>query len=157
MQDEIQALKRNQTWSMLSLPPGKKALGCKWVYRIKYNSAGTIEQFKARLVVLENYQVEGINYTETFAPVAKMVTVRTVLAVAAAKSWELHQMDVHNAFLHGDLNEEVFIKMPHGFSVSKPDMVCKLRKSLYGLKQAPRYRFTKLYHALKSWISAIIS
>src|ERR1044072_889199 len=103
MQAEIDALNRNDTWSMQSLPPGKKALGCKWVYRIKHNSDGTIERFKARLVVLGNHQEEGINYTETFAPVAKMVTVRTVLAVAAAKSWELHQMDVHNALLHGDL------------------------------------------------------
>lgn len=131
MQAEIQALEQNQTWSMQLLPPGKKALGSKWVYRIKYNYDGTIERFKARLVVLGNHQVEGINYTETFAPVAKMATVRTMLAVAAAKSWELHQMDVHNAFLHGDLNEEVFIKMPPGFSASTPNMVCKLRKSSY--------------------------
>jgi hypothetical protein len=142
MQTEIQALERNDAWSMQHLPPGKKALGCKWVYRIKY---------KARLVVLGNHQVEGINYTETFAPVAKMVIVRTVLAVAAAKAWELHQMDVHNAFLHGDLHEEVFMKMPPGFSVSQPDMVCKLRKSLYGLKQAPRCLFAKLSAALKAY------
>jgi hypothetical protein len=142
MQTEIQALERNDAWSMQHLPPGKKALGCKWVYRIKY---------KARLVVLGNHQVEGINYTETFAPVAKMVTVRTVLAVAAAKAWELHQMDVHNAFLHGDLHEEIFMKMPPGFSVSQPDMVCKLQKSLYGLKQAPRCWFAKLSAALKAY------
>jgi hypothetical protein len=151
MQTEIQALERNDTWSMQRLPPGKKALGCKWVYRIKYHSDGTVERYKARLVVLGNHQVEGINYTETFAPVAKMVTVRTVLAVAAAKAWELHQMDVHNAFLHGDLHEEVFMKMPPGFSVSQPDMVCKLQKSLYGLKQAPRCWFAKLSAALKAY------
>jgi hypothetical protein len=149
MQTEIQALERNDAWSMQRLPPGKKALGCKWVYRIKYHSDGTVERYKARLVVLGNHQVEGINYTETFAPVAKMVTVRTVLAVAAAKAWELHQMDVHNAFLHGDLHEEVFMKMPPGFSVSQPDMVCKLRKSLYGLKQASCCWFAKLSAALK--------
>nr|KYP66022.1 Retrovirus-related Pol polyprotein from transposon TNT 1-94 [Cajanus cajan] len=151
MQAEIDALERNNTWSMQPLPSGKKALGCKWVYRIKYNSDGTIERFKARLVVLGNHQEKDINYTETFAPVVKMVTVRTVLAVAAAKSWELHQMDVHNAFLHGDLHDEVFIRMPPGFSVSTPNMVCKLRKSLYGLKQAPRCWFTKLSHALISY------
>lgn len=103
MQQEIQALEDNHTWTVCSLPANKKALGCKWVYKIKHRSDGTIERFKARLVILGNHQVEGIDYNETFAPVAKMVTVRIVLAVAAAKKWELHQMDVDNAFLHGEL------------------------------------------------------
>jgi len=151
MQTEIQALEKNDTWSLQRLPPGKKALGCKWVYRIKYHSDETVERFKARLVILGNHQVEGINYTETFAPVAKLVIVHSVLAVAAVKGWELHQMDVRNAFLLGDLNEEVFMKMPPGFSVSQPNMVFKLRKSLYGLKQAPRCWFAKLFAALKSY------
>lgn len=151
MQTEIEALERNHTWSIQKLPHGKKALGCKWVYCIKHHSDGTIERFKAQLVILGNHQVEGVNYTETFAPVAKMVTVRTVLAVAATKAWELHQMDVHNAFLHGDLHEEVFMKMPPGFSALQQDMVCKLHKSLYGLKQAPRCWFSKLSAALKSY------
>ncbi|KAK2405521.1 putative mitochondrial protein [Trifolium repens] len=151
MQSEIQALENNETWTLTSLPQGKKALGCKWIYKIKRKSDGTVERYKARLVILGNHQVEGIDYTETFAPVVKMVTVRTVLAVAATRNWELHQMDVHNAFLHGELHEEVFMKLPPGFAVQQPGMVCKLKKSLYGLKQAPRCWFSKLSAALKAY------
>nr|KYP64905.1 Retrovirus-related Pol polyprotein from transposon TNT 1-94 [Cajanus cajan] len=151
MQAEIQALENNGTWTLEPLPPGKKAIGCKWVYRIKYNSDGSIERFKARLVILGNNQVEGLDYNETFAPVAKMVTVRTLLAVAAARKWELHQMDVHNAFLHGDLEEEVYMKLPPGFRSQASGKVCRLRKSLYGLKQAPRCWFAKLAGALKRY------
>ncbi|GKC29432.1 retrovirus-related pol polyprotein from transposon TNT 1-94 [Tanacetum coccineum] len=116
MDSELEALERNQTWTIEELPSNKKALGCKWVYKIKYKSDGTIERFKARLVILDNHQMEAIDYNETFAPVSKMVTVRVFLAVAASKKWELHQMDVHNAFLHGDLEEEVFMKLPPGLN-----------------------------------------
>ncbi|WVZ15755.1 hypothetical protein V8G54_013321 [Vigna mungo] len=116
------ALQNNGTWTLTTLPPGKKALGCKWIYKIKYHS-----------------------------DVAKMVTVRTMLAVAAAKAWELHQMDVHNAFLHGDLQEDVYMKLPPGFMVEQQGMVCKLHKLLYGLRQAPRCWFAKLFVALKKY------
>ncbi|CAH9071582.1 unnamed protein product [Cuscuta epithymum] len=151
MQNEIQALEHNHTWDMVPLPHNKKALGCKWVYKIKYKSDGTVERLKARLVVFGNHQEAGIDYNETFAPVAKMVTVRLLLAVAAARNWELHQMDVHNAFLHGDLAEEVYMRPPPGFSSSRPGLVCRLRKSLYGLRQAPRCWFAKLATALKQY------
>lgn len=90
MQQELQALEENCTWVLQPLPVGKKPLGCKWVYKIKYNSDDTIERYKERPIILENHQVEGIYYSETFAPVVKMVNVRLVLAVAAAKQWEIH-------------------------------------------------------------------
>ena len=119
---------------MTNLPPGKKALGCRWVHKIKYNSDGRVERRKARLVVFRNHQIKGIDYSNTFALMAKMTTLHVFLTVAAAKNWELHQMDVHNAFLHGDLSEEVYMKMPPGFHGAQPGKVCRLQKFLYGLK-----------------------
>ncbi|RVW86956.1 Retrovirus-related Pol polyprotein from transposon RE2 [Vitis vinifera] len=120
MRKEIQSLEDNETWTIGDLLPRKKAIGSKWVYKIKYNYEGSIKRCKVRLVILGNKQVEGIYYNETFAPTTKMVTVRTFLAVAAAKGWELHQMDVHNAFLHGELDEEVCMQMPPGFASPTP-------------------------------------
>ncbi|GAA0153631.1 transmembrane signal receptor [Lithospermum erythrorhizon] len=136
---------------MESWPPRKKALGCKWIYKIKYHSDGTIERLKARLVNFGNHPLEGIDYNETFASVAKMVTVRTFPAVAAARNWELHWMDVHNAFLHGDLHEEFYMKLPPGLVIDHPGMVCRLKKSLYGLREAPRSWFAKLAASLKKY------
>ncbi|XP_019099751.1 PREDICTED: uncharacterized protein LOC109132539 [Camelina sativa] len=112
---EIGSLELNKTWTLEDLPKNKKAIGCQWVFRIKHRSDGTIERYKARLVVLGNRQVAGVDYGETFAPVVKMTTVRSFLSVVAARNWEVHQMDVHNAFLHGDLEEEVYMTLPPGF------------------------------------------
>lgn len=148
MKTEINALERNHTWDVQELPPGKKALGTRWLYTIKLRADGTIERHKSRLVVLGNTQEEGLDYTETFSPVAKMTTVRIFLDIAAKRNHEIHQMDVHNAFLHGNLQDEVYIKMPFGFSKPNDNRVCRLRKSLYGLKQAPRCWFAKLVTAL---------
>lgn len=148
MGSEVDALQRNHTWDLEELPPGKKALGSKWVFTIKLRSDGTIERHKARLVVLGNNHKERIAYKETFSPVAKMTTVRLFLDFAAKKNHEVQQMDVNNAFLHGDLEEEVYMKLPQGFSSPTKTRVCSLRKSLYGLKQAPRCWFAKLTTAL---------
>ena len=127
----------NNTWELCLLPLDKKALGYKWVYKIKYNADGSIEWFKAHLVTLGNHQVERDDYHETFAPVAKMVIVRTLLTLAAAKGWRLHQMDVHNAFLHGDLHEDIYMKLPPCFHTTLTSVVCcKLKKCLYELRQA---------------------
>ncbi|KAJ1704540.1 hypothetical protein LUZ63_004319 [Rhynchospora breviuscula] len=151
MKTEIDALERNASWTLEELPRNKVAIGCKWVYCIKYHADGRVERYKARLVALGNRQVQGVDYIETFAPVAKMVSVKTFLAVAVARGWELHQMDVHNAFLHGDLNEEVYMRLPPGFTHSQPGKVCRLRKSIYGLRQAPRMWFAKLTTALETY------
>ena len=136
------------TWDLATLPPGKTAIASKWVHRIKYNADGTIERHKSRLVGCGNRQVAGEDYDETFAPVVKMTTVRSLLSLVAAKGWEVHQMDVHNAFLHGDLEEEVYMRLPQGFTHPDPRKVCRLRKAIYGLKQAPRCWFAKLSTAL---------
>lgn len=134
MKAKIDALEQNGTWNIEDLPPSKKPIGSKWVYKIKYNSDGTIERLKARVVVRGDTQTEGIEYHKTFAPVAKMVSVRVFLVVAVIKGWELNQMDVNNAFLHGDLHEEVYMWPPLGFSTSHPNKVYRLCKSLYGLR-----------------------
>ena len=135
MDEEMAALDVNETWELVPLPEGKKAIGCKWVYKVKHKSDGSIERYKARLVAKGYAQMYGIDYEETFSPIAKMATVRAVIVVAAAKGWTLHQMDVKNAFLHGELQEEVYLVQPPGYEdMDHPDYVCRLRKALYGLK-----------------------
>ncbi|KAL2239868.1 UNVERIFIED_CONTAM: Retrovirus-related Pol polyprotein from transposon RE1 [Sesamum indicum] len=137
MNEEIQALEKNQTWKLTPLPPGKRAIGNKWVYKVKLRADGSIERYKARLVAKGYNQVEGVDYIESFSPVAKAVTVRLFLTLAAAKGWALQQLDVNNAFLHGHLDEDIYMFPPAGCKVG-PGLVCKLERSLYGLKQASR-------------------
>lgn len=148
MKKEIQALEQNDTWTLETLPKGKRAIDSKWVYKIKYKPNEDIERYKARLVAKGFTQVEGEDFHDTFAPVAKLVTVRTLLAVATKNNWLIHQLDVNNAFLHGDLHEEVYMKIPQGFSKENETRVCRLRKSLYGLKQASRNWYQKFTTAL---------
>ena len=138
MKDEIKALNTNETWCITDLPPGKKSIGCKWLYKLKFNADGKIKCYKARLMAKGYTQVEGIDYHENFSPVAKITTIRLLIAVTAAKNWHLDQLDVNNAFVHGDLDEEVYMDLPQGLCTEKPNQVCRLKKSLYGLKQASR-------------------
>uniref|UniRef100_A0A2N9IJ59 Uncharacterized protein n=1 Tax=Fagus sylvatica TaxID=28930 RepID=A0A2N9IJ59_FAGSY len=142
MADELDALHKTHTWDMTTLPPGKSAVGCKWVYKIKTRADGSVERYKARLVARGFTQEYGIDYEETFAPVARLTSVRSLLAVAAVRHWPLFQMDVKNAFLNGDLLEEVYMQPPPGYPDSQ-NQVCRLRRALYGLKQAPRAWFAK--------------
>jgi len=138
MQDELQALAANNTWQLTPLPSGKKTIGCKWVYKIKYHYDGTVERHKARVVAKGFTQLEGLDFLDTFALVAKLTTLRFLLAIATTKNWFLKQLDVNNAFLHGDLHEEVYMTPPPGLSLPSPQHVCKLQRSLYGLRQAGR-------------------
>uniref|UniRef100_A0A2N9HC90 Integrase catalytic domain-containing protein n=1 Tax=Fagus sylvatica TaxID=28930 RepID=A0A2N9HC90_FAGSY len=142
MDEEFQALHKQGTWSLVSLPPNKNVVGCKWVYKLKTNSDGTIARYKARLVAKGFHQQYGVDFDETFSPVIKPPTVRLILSLAVSLNWPLRQLDVKNAFLHGTLKEEVYMTQPQGYIDSQhPTHVCKLLKSIYGLKQAPRAWF----------------
>ncbi|KAI9200725.1 hypothetical protein LWI28_012359 [Acer negundo] len=151
MQSELQALRANGTWSLTTLLPGKTPIGCRWVYKVKRRSDGSVERYKARLVAKGFTQLEGVDYQDTFSPTAKIISVRCLLALAAARGWSLHQMDVNNAFLHGDLSEEIYMSPPPGLRrQGEEHLVCRLHKSLYGLKQASRQWFAKFTEAICS-------
>ena len=154
MKAELDAMETNNTWSITSLPKGKHSIGCKWIFKIKYKSDGTIDRHKARLMAKGYTQQEGLDFIETFSPVAKLVTVKVHLALAANNKWHLTQLDVNNAFLNGDLFEEVYMDLPLGYHAARnTDLqgrkpVCKLHKSIYGLKQASRQWYSKISHSL---------
>lgn len=150
MNSELQALHQNGTWTITDLPACKSPIGCKWVYKIRYKYDGSIERFKVRLVAKGYTQVEGMDYFETFSPVAKVTTIRLLLALASTQKWHLHQLDVHNAFSHGNLEEEIYMQLPPGLSTQNPNQVCRLLKSIYGLKQSSRQWYACLSNALIS-------
>ena len=150
--EEIQALEKNHTWEITDLPRGKKPVGCKWIFTVKYKADGNVDRYKARLVAKGFTQSYGIDYQETFAPVVKLNTVRVLLSLAANLDWPLHQLDVKNAFLNGNLEEEVYMDIPTGLKMTwNSNQVCRLRKSLYGLKQSPRAWFDRFTKAVKGY------
>lgn len=150
MLEEIKALEKSGIWEFVDLPRGKKTVGRKRVFTVKYKSDGLIGRYKARLVAKGFTQSYGIDYQETLAPVAKLNTIRVLLSLAANLNWQLCRLDVKNAFLNGDLAEEVFMDIPSGFErFYGMGKVCKLRKSFYGLKQSPRAWFDRFSKAVK--------
>ena len=129
----------NDVWEVVSRPRDRSVVGSRWIYKIKYVADGSIEKYKARFVAKGYAQKEGIDNEETFAPVARFTSIRTVISLAAQMGWEIHQMDVKTVFLNRVLEEEVYIEQAEGFEThEKKSHVCRLKKSLYGLKQAPR-------------------
>ena len=129
MTEELDVLSRNRNWDLVDLPPDKSMVGCKWVFKIKTRSDGSIERYKACLVAKSFTQEYGIDYEETFAPIPRLSSVRTLLTVAASRQWKLFQMDVKNAFPNGDFSEEVYMQPLTGLS-HPPDKVCQFRRAL---------------------------
>ena len=145
MNEELDQIEKNKTWELVLRPSQKNVIGTKWVFRNKLDEAGKIVRNKARLVCKGYAQIEGIDFEETFAPVARMESIRMFLALAVHKGFRIHQMDIKSAFLNGHLDEKVFIEQPDGFFLSDdPNVVCRLKKALYGLKQAPRAWYSRL-------------
>src|ERR1051325_5690794 len=148
MQQDFNALLAKNTWTLTSLPPHRKAIGCKWVFRVKENSDGSLNKYKARLVAKGFNQKYEFDYNETFSPVVKPATIKVLLTLALTYEWEVQQIDINNAFLNGALEEEVYMMQPLGFENANKSLVCKLNRALYGLNQAPRSWYDKLHKTL---------
>ncbi|XP_071683516.1 uncharacterized protein [Lolium perenne] len=145
MDEEYGALMRNKTWKLVPPRSGVNVVDCRWIYKIKQKADGSVDRYKARLVAKGFKQRFGIDYEDTFSPVVKIATVRLVLVVSVSRGWSLRQLDVKNAFLHGILEEEVYMRQPPGYEDrGKQNYICKLEKALYGLKQAPRAWYARL-------------
>jgi hypothetical protein len=123
MQSELLALERTGTWQVVDIPPNVTPIGCRWVYKVKLHADGTVERYKARLVAKGYNQIEGLDYFETYSPVAKVTSVRLIIALASINNWFLHQLDVNNAFLHGDLKEDVYMVIRPRVKVTKSHQV----------------------------------
>ncbi len=115
MDEEMATLDANATWELVALPKDKKAIGCKWVYKVKHNVDGSVSKYKARLIAKDYAQTYGIDYEKTYSRIAKMTTIRAIIIMVATKGWSLHQMDVNNVFLHGDLQEEMYMEQPPSY------------------------------------------
>lgn len=150
MEEEMKSLRENNTWTMTELPPGRKTIKSKWVFKTKRNDIGEIVRYKARLVAKGYTQRAGIDYTETYAPVVRYTSIRFLTALAVQRGLKIHQMDAITAFLQGDLSEEIYLEQPDGFN-DNTGRTCKLNRAIYGLKQAGRQWSSKLNEKLKSF------
>ena len=139
IKDEVESILQNHTWELVDLPPGSKSLGYKWIFKKKMKADGSIDKYKARLVVKGYNQKEGLDYFDTYSPVTRILSIRMLIVITTIHNLEIHQMDIKTTFLNGDLDEEIYMEQPEGFIVpGQEKKVCQLVKSLYGLKQAPK-------------------
>jgi hypothetical protein len=144
MDEEMESLYKNETWDLVEFLTRRNPIGSKWVFKKKLNGEGKVEKYKSRLVEKGYSQVEGIDFGDIFSHVANLTSIRFMLSVVVAFDFEVEQMDVKTTFLHGDLEEEIYMKQPEGYDVKgKKELVCKLKKSMYGLKQSPRMWYKK--------------
>ena len=145
MKEELLSIEKNSIWELADLPNRKNPIVVKWIFKTKFQANGSIQKYKAWLVAKGYTQQQGIDYEETFSPVARFETIRLLLALAAQLRWEVYQFDVKSASLNGELEEEVYVSQPEGFVIDgKEKKVYRLRKALYGLKQAPRAWYSKI-------------
>jgi hypothetical protein len=145
MMEEYQSIMKNDVWEIVPRPERKSVVTSRWLYKIKHVADGSIDKYKARFVARGFSQKEGIDYEETFSPVARYTSIHTIISLASMMGWKLHQMDVKTVFLNGMIEEEVYIEQPQGFVIhGKESHVCRLKKSLYGLKQAPVHGIREL-------------
>ena len=145
MVEEYDSIVRNSAWEIVPRPVDKSVVGSRWIYKVKQVADGSVEKYKARFVAWGFSQIEGIDYEETFAPVARYSSIRTILALSAQMGWHIHQMDVKTVFLNGIIEKEVYIEQPKGFEIfSSESHVCRLKRELYGLNQAPYAWYTRI-------------
>ncbi|WKA08719.1 hypothetical protein VitviT2T_026416 [Vitis vinifera] len=157
MNEEMKSLQKNETWELIECPPRKKPVGCRWIYTVKYKTDGSIERFKARLVAKGYTQTYGIDYTETFAPIAKINTVRVLLSLVVNLNWPLQQFDVKNVFLHGELSEEVYMDLPtkmHGVIKEMSEGV-QIEEVIVWVEAIPESMVWKVHKVSESfWLSS---